>query len=78
MTNQHYYILYGTLGCHLCELAYQVCLDVMPAENVVEKDIIDDETLVTMYSTTIPVLERTADGSKLFWPFTPQDILELR
>ncbi|ARD45533.1 glutaredoxin family protein [Colwellia sp. PAMC 21821] len=69
--------LYGTEGCHLCEDALALCLSAMPAAEVREVDIIDDDKLVKLYRVHIPVLERLSDQKKLFWPFEQKQILEL-
>lgn len=69
--------LYGTDGCHLCEDALALCVQVMPEANISVVDIIDDEKLVELYRISIPVLERLEDQKKLFWPFEQKQILEL-
>ena len=61
--------LYGTAGCHLCELAEALVaplLDQRPLRlNYV--DIADDESLMERYGVRIPVLRR--GESELGWPF---------
>jgi len=69
--------LYGSEGCHLCEEALALCLASMPANDINEVDIIDDETLLELYRISIPVLERLSDQKKLFWPFDQAQVLEL-
>lgn len=69
--------LYGTDGCHLCEDALALCVQVMPETDITVVDIIDDEKLVGLYRISIPVLERLEDQKKLFWPFEQKQILEL-
>ena len=75
------YNLYGSDGCHLCEQALALCLQVIPNEQLRKVDIIDIEyvdhetkTLVELYGVHIPVLEKLAqnnlENTKLFWPFT--------
>ncbi|MGB1908113.1 MAG: glutaredoxin family protein, partial [Spongiibacter sp.] len=62
-------VLYGTSACHLCELAEQLLVEVLIEypELVVELvDIADDDALVDLYGTRIPVLERS-DGRILCW-----------
>ncbi|NQZ11321.1 MAG: glutaredoxin family protein [Algicola sp.] len=65
--------LYGTDGCHLCELAEQLLaeLDQLAVSKVIVKrvDIIDDERLVEAYGTTIPVIKNTHSGFEMNWPF---------
>lgn len=66
------FILYGTLGCHLCEEAealLQPLLVEYPSE-IECIDISDDEQLLLRYAETIPVLQRVTDGAELSWPMT--------
>lgn len=63
------FILYGSEGCHLCELAEQIVFGFVDKSDVELVDIVDSDELVTLYGTSIPVVERRADGSKLYWPF---------
>ena len=70
--------LLSTTGCHLCELAEQVLVAVLPdfdarvACYVV--DIADDDSLVERYGTRIPLL-RTVDATReLGWPFDEQAV----
>ncbi len=84
------YNLYGSEGCHLCEQALTLCLSVLPKEQLNQIDIVDQETvaheretLVELYGVHIPVLEklnseRSAVNQKLFWPFTLEQIKELK
>lgn len=62
-------ILYGTIGCHLCEEAEGI----LRSQNVPYQyvDIIDDEKLLANYQTSIPVLSRAtlAGEKKIQWPF---------
>jgi len=78
------YNLYGSEGCHLCEQALVLCLLVLREEQFEQVDIVDQErvsheskTLVELYGVHIPVLERLSDNSKLFWPFTVEQLKEL-
>lgn len=63
-------ILYGTLGCHLCEEALSV-ISLLPADSyqLVEADIIECDDLMHMYATRIPVLYRPDNQLELDWPF---------
>ncbi len=75
--------LYSSDGCHLCEEALQLCTNVMPLNQVNVIDIVEDDKLVELYGVSIPVLERLDEnekvsGDKLFWPFTQQQIKELK
>lgn len=72
------YKLYGTVGCHLCELAIEHCELVLATSEFEYVDIVDDDELVELYSTSIPVLENIATGEKLFWPFAHNDIRNIQ
>lgn len=69
--------LYSSEGCHLCELALAICVNVNVEEQVNIVDIVEEEKLIELYGVHIPVLERLSDNKKLFWPFTAQQITEL-
>ncbi|MCL1127002.1 glutaredoxin family protein [Shewanella surugensis] len=69
------YVLYGTDGCHLCELAEALLMN--SQIEVQKQDICDDEQLVEHYGTTIPVLKKLSTGQALCWPFTLVQIKEL-
>ncbi|TMM42391.1 glutaredoxin family protein [Colwellia ponticola] len=82
------YNLYGSEGCHLCEQALAICLNVLSTEQLVYIDIIEQErvehetqTLFELYGVHIPVLEKLAQNSnentKLFWPFTQAQVTQL-
>jgi len=71
------FILYSSEGCHLCEQALELCYQQLPPEQIKIVDIVDDDALVELYGVHIPVLERLADGEKLFWPFTAEQVGEL-
>ena len=75
MGNPKYY-LYGTEGCHLCEDAEQLVLQVMSNNEFKHVDIIDDPHLVELYSTSIPVLAHVAANIALYWPFDLQQLQE--
>lgn len=72
------YRLYSSEGCHLCELAYEICKPILGASMLIV-DIIEDDTsennniknksLVEQYGIHIPVLERIDNHEKVFWPF---------
>jgi glutaredoxin len=68
MTTIH---LYTTAGCHLCELAQDMLIDLDCHIRYVE--IGDDDDLVSQYGVRIPVLKFT-DNSEFDWPFNQQDI----
>lgn len=63
-------ILYTTSGCHLCEQAQALVVE-LQAEfslTLVPVEISEDASLLEIYGIRIPVLRRE-DGSELGWPF---------
>ena len=68
--NQYELILYGTSGCHLCELAEQeLLIQVAQGWQVELIDIAEDDRLLDRFSLMIPVLQHNASGRLLGWPF---------
>lgn len=62
--------LFGTLGCHLCEVAEGVMMPLVEHGLLVELiDIAEREDWVEQYGLRIPVLLRTDTGAELDWPF---------
>lgn len=69
-------VLYGTLGCHLCERAEALIQGVTDAAiSVVE--IADDGELLERYGVRIPVIQRLDTGEELDWPFDATAIKRL-
>lgn len=67
--------LFGTLGCHLCEVAESVLLPFVEHGLLVELlDIVEREEWVSQYALTIPVLRRTDNGAELNWPFEAEQV----
>lgn len=69
-------IFYTTAGCHLCEQAEALLVQVplprpVPVSAV---DISESTDLVERYGTRIPVLRRSDSGRELNWPFSAEDI----
>lgn len=63
-------ILYGTLGCHLCEVAEQLLLPYVAQGWQVELvDIAEDDALLEQFSLVIPVLKEIASERQIHWPF---------
>ena len=64
-------ILYGTLGCHLCEVARTRTAPVAEAFGwrLEERDVADDDALAERYGERIPVLARSDRSGELDWPF---------
>lgn len=64
------FVLYGTLGCHLCEEAEAVLIPLLSSEFTIEYiDISESDQLVEQYGILIPVLRRMRDDAELRWPF---------
>ena len=64
------FILYGTAGCHLCEEAEELVLQVGLVFD--KQDIMADEDATQRYAVRIPVLLRQSSGLELGWPFEAQ------
>ncbi len=69
-------ILYGTLGCHLCDEAQVVVAHAL-GRLAREVDIADDDRLLECYGLRIPVLKRADTGAEIDWPFGPEEVLAL-
>jgi hypothetical protein len=73
--------LYGTSHCHLCDQAKSELLAFMPFAKdtieLVEVDIVSDDSLYSELEEKIPVLENQQTGQRLYWPFNTPDILSI-
>ncbi|MFK0094339.1 glutaredoxin family protein [Pseudomonas sp. NPDC090592] len=68
--------LFGTLGCHLCEVAEAVLMPFVEQGLLVELvDIAEDEALFECYGLIIPVLRRLDNGGELYWPFDTEQVV---
>lgn len=68
--------LFGTLGCHLCEVAEGVLMPFVEHGLLVELvDISEREDWVEDYGLRIPVLRRLDTGAELDWPFGAEQIV---
>ncbi|GAA0272328.1 glutaredoxin family protein [Pseudomonas rhodesiae] len=68
--------LFGTLGCHLCEIAEAVMMPLVEHGLQVELvDITDPEDLTEVYGLRIPVLRRADTGAELDWPFDTDQVV---
>lgn len=67
---------YTTEGCHLCEEAEALLLQIrLPRPVPVSAiDISESPDLVERYGTRIPVLRRSDSGRELSWPFSTADV----
>jgi len=72
--------LFGTLGCHLCEVAEAELMPLVEHGLLVELiDIAESEAMNDVYGLRIPVLRRTDTGAELDGPFdTGQVVMFLR
>jgi hypothetical protein len=67
-------ILYGTIGCHLCDQA--LTLIELAGATASYIDIVDDDTLLERYGVRIPVLRREDLGVELGWPFDSAQLIK--
>ncbi|WP_413794680.1 MULTISPECIES: glutaredoxin family protein [unclassified Pseudomonas] len=68
--------LFGTLGCHLCEVAEAELMPFVEHGLLVELvDISEREGWVDNYGLRIPVLRRLDTGAELDWPFEAEQIV---
>ena len=68
--------LFGTLGCHLCEVAEALLMPFVEYGLLVELvDISEREEWVERYGLTIPVLRRCDSGAELNWPFDAEQVV---
>ena len=68
--------LFGTLGCHLCEVAESMLMEFVERGLLVELvDITEDESWYEAYSLRIPVLRRVDTGAELDWPFSADEVV---
>jgi hypothetical protein len=67
--------LFGTLGCHLCEVAEAELLPFVEHGLLVELvDIVEQQTWLDRYALRIPVLRRSDTGAELDWPFEAEQV----
>ncbi|MFT2111469.1 glutaredoxin family protein [Marinomonas sp. 2405UD68-3] len=64
--------LYGTLGCHLCDIAQQEILNSESNIRIKYVDIADNIALFEEFSEKIPVVE--INKNYLYWPFNANKI----
>jgi hypothetical protein len=68
--------LFGTLGCHLCEVAEAMLMEFVEHGLLVELvDIAENEDWVEDYGLRIPVLKRIDSGAELDWPFNADEVV---
>ena len=71
------FVLYHTLGCHLCELAQELIGPLAAAHDwrVEQVDIAGDDGLIDRYGVRIPVLREEGSGAEIGWPFDAGAVL---
>lgn len=65
-------ILFGTLGCHLCEEAERVMMPILAKELTIDMEQIDIAEQIQwqpQYAIKIPVLLHPQSLRELCWPF---------
>ena len=68
--------LFGTLGCHLCEIAEAELFPLVEHGLLVELiDIGESEAMFETYGLRIPVLRRIDTGAELDWPFNADQVV---
>ncbi|TBR38554.1 glutaredoxin family protein [Marinomonas agarivorans] len=69
-------LLFGTLGCHLCDQALALIQQSLPNSVVIKQiDIVDDPALLESMALRIPVVQ--VGNMELNWPFDAGDIQNL-
>ena len=68
--------LYSTSCCHLCEQAHTLISELKLLEQLVCVDIDENEELLSIYGSRIPVLQRTDNFSELNWPFNINELIK--
>lgn len=69
-------ILYGTEGCHLCEIAEQMLLPFVSDSLQIELvDIMDDAKALNDFRESIPVLRDIDTQNLLYWPFDENQLM---
>ena len=72
------YLLLGTSGCHLCELAEELIRDCLVAEADITVELIDIAEQTQWqedYATLSPVLLHKPTNKFLNWPFTKENAI---
>lgn len=69
------FMLFGTLGCHLCEQAEAIVNACIPG-GVDYVDIAEQEQWQELYALRIPVLYHSETKQELGWPFDQADVEE--
>ncbi|VUD66283.1 hypothetical protein TDB9533_03549 [Thalassocella blandensis] len=64
-------IVFGTVGCHLCDEARAIVIPIFQLNNIAfqEVDIAEDDALMNEYGVRIPVIKSDVTGNEIGWPF---------
>ena len=72
--------MYGTEGCHLCEEAENLLMELQQSRagyfDWHSIDIVNNDLLFETYGTAIPVVFHAVSEKELFWPFSMDELLE--
>ena len=72
--------LYTTLGCHLCEDAKALLVELKHTQNSLvdfkEIEISESDELIEQYGIRIPVIKIITSGAELGWPFNSDQLAE--
>jgi hypothetical protein len=69
--------LYTTLGCHLCEQAHGLLLNLQQeglSLEISSIEIADSDELMERYGIRIPVVEVSGESRELGWPFNLNEL----
>lgn len=79
MTRKADLFFYTTAGCHLCEQAEALLIQLIDQRQVsIEAiDIAESEALVDQYGLRIPVVKAAKTEQELGWPFSLEDLASL-
>lgn len=69
--------LYSTSHCHLCEEAQAQLENLQLTKQLTIIDIAEDDALLDLYGTRIPVLQRVDNAEELNWPFNKSQVKAL-
>lgn len=69
--------LYTTSHCHLCEQAEAILSSIVNDYDIHwnSLEIADNEQLLELYSTKIPVIQIKGSGKEIAWPFDRAAVL---
>lgn len=70
------FFLYGTTSCHLCEKAEMLLKQIKLDQLFIMIDIAEDDQLLAVYGTLIPVVLHCSSRAELRWPFDHTELTE--